>query len=122
MAQSIKVSQNKRGRPATGRDPVSAVRLPELLTRNIDRWAEKSEISRSEAIRQLVEIGLSNVQPAAQRIKKTAVKASELAEQAIDRLSEPSATDAENAFRKDRLLKGPKEFRDVRGDLSKPKR
>jgi hypothetical protein len=46
------------GRPATGRDPVSAVRLPTGLTSQIDEWAEQYQVSRSEAIRRLVEIGL----------------------------------------------------------------
>jgi ribbon-helix-helix CopG family protein len=38
--------------------PVSAVRLPKDLTAEIDAWANNQEISRSEAIRRLVEIGL----------------------------------------------------------------
>ncbi|WP_441254542.1 ribbon-helix-helix domain-containing protein [Bradyrhizobium sp. 613_E4_N2_2] len=46
------------GRPATGRDPVSAIRLPTELTSQIDAWAAEHEVSRSEAIRRLVEIGL----------------------------------------------------------------
>jgi Arc/MetJ-type ribon-helix-helix transcriptional regulator len=60
MAKSIKVNQKKRGRPATGRDPVSAVRLPAELTAAVDKWAEDNEANRSEAIRRLVELGLSN--------------------------------------------------------------
>jgi hypothetical protein len=59
MAKSIKVNQKKgRGRPATGRDPVSAVRLPVELTAAVDKWAEDNKANRSEAIRRLVEIGL----------------------------------------------------------------
>jgi hypothetical protein len=59
MAKSIKVNQKKgRGRPATGRDPVSAVRLPVELTAAVDKWAEDNEANRSEAIRRLVELGL----------------------------------------------------------------
>jgi hypothetical protein len=60
MAKSIKVNQKKRGRgrPATGRDPVSAVRLPVELTAAVDQWAKENEANRSEAIRRLVEIGL----------------------------------------------------------------
>jgi hypothetical protein len=46
---------------------------------------------------------------------KKAVKASEMAAQEIDRLIDPSAPDEERQRRKRRLLKGPKEFRDVRG-------
>jgi hypothetical protein len=60
MAKSIPVNVKKgRGRPATGQDPVSAVRLPADLTAEIDAWAEKHKSdTRSEAIRRLVEIGL----------------------------------------------------------------
>jgi hypothetical protein len=58
MAKSIKVNQKKRGRPATGRDPVSAVRLSAELTASVDKWAEDHEANRSEAIRRLVELGL----------------------------------------------------------------
>jgi hypothetical protein len=45
---------------------------------------------------------------------KKASKASEMAAQEIDRLIDPSAPDEEQQRRKRRLLKGPKEFRDVR--------
>ena len=48
------------------------------------------------------------------RTKKSS-KASELAAQEIDRLIDPSAPDEERQRRKRRLLKGPKEFRDLRG-------
>jgi Arc/MetJ-type ribon-helix-helix transcriptional regulator len=59
MAKSITVNAKRRGRPATGQDPVSAVRLPAELTEEIDRWATKNDAkSRSEAIRRLVELGL----------------------------------------------------------------
>lgn len=51
---------------------------------------------------------------------KKAAKASEMAAQEIDRLIDPSAPDEERQRRKRRLLKGPKEFRDVR-DGNRPK-
>jgi Ribbon-helix-helix protein, copG family len=63
MAMSIKVNQKKRGRPATGRDPVSAVRLPVELTAAIDKWGEDHHANRSEAIRRLVELGLTASPP-----------------------------------------------------------
>jgi ribosomal protein S27E len=47
---------------------------------------------------------------------KRAAKAREMASQEIDRLSDTSATDEERQRRKRRLLKGPKEFRDIRGN------
>ena len=46
------------------------------------------------------------------------VKAREMAGKEIDRVSDPSATDEERQRRKRRLVKGPKEFRDVRGKPS----
>ena len=52
---------------------------------------------------------------------KRAAKALEMAGQEIDRLSDPSATDEERQRRKRRLLKGPKECRDVRGNRPKLK-
>jgi ribosomal protein S27E len=50
---------------------------------------------------------------------KRAAKAREMASQEIDRMSDPSATDEERQRRKRRLLKGPKEFRDIRGNRPK---
>jgi hypothetical protein len=44
-----------------------------------------------------------------------------MAGQQIDKLADSSATNEERQQRKRRLLKGPKEFRDIRGDFSKPK-
>jgi hypothetical protein len=57
MAKSVG-KEKKRGRPATGRDPVSAVRFSVATTAAIDKWGEGREIGRSEAIRRLVELGL----------------------------------------------------------------
>jgi phage terminase large subunit GpA-like protein len=52
---------------------------------------------------------------------KKAAKAREMAGQEIDRLSDPSATEDERQRRKRRLVKGPKEFRDIRGNRPKLK-
>jgi len=43
-----------------------------------------------------------------------AAKASQMADQEIDRLGDPLATDEERQLRKERLIKGPQEFRDIR--------
>ena len=60
MAKSITVNQKKRGRPATGRDPVSAVRIPDELGAAIDAWAKRNAAgTRSQAIRQLLEQALA---------------------------------------------------------------
>jgi hypothetical protein len=61
MTKSNKVVPKKRrGRPATGRDPVTAIRLSSELRKTVDNWASKQEDQpgRSEAIRRLVELGL----------------------------------------------------------------
>jgi hypothetical protein len=59
MGRSIKkVTPKKRGRPATGKDPLVSTRMPTSLIREIDGWADRSKVKRSEAIRRLVEIGL----------------------------------------------------------------
>lgn len=57
MKQSISVAR-KRGRPSTGTTPHVGARFPEALIAEIDVWAKANDISRSEAIRQLVEMGL----------------------------------------------------------------
>jgi Ribbon-helix-helix protein, copG family len=59
MAKSIKVNPKKRrGRPATGKDPLVSARLPQPLIDQLDAWASKNGATRSEAIRRLVELGL----------------------------------------------------------------
>ena len=65
--------------------------------------------------------GLVETQPMKQRSPKAVAKALDLAGQQIDQLSDQSATAEERQARKRRLLKGPREFRDIRGDFPKPK-
>jgi Ribbon-helix-helix protein, copG family len=51
--------KKKRGRPATGRDPVMTVRLPPELVESMDRWAKENGYpDRSSAIRALIERGM----------------------------------------------------------------
>lgn len=54
------VPKKRRGRPATGKDPVTAIRLSPEIRQAVDAWAtkQKDAPSRSEAIRRLVELGL----------------------------------------------------------------
>src|SRR3981189_2496987 len=113
MAKSIKVNQKKRGRPATGRDPVSAVRLPAVLTTAVDKWAEDHEANRSEAIRRLVELGLE-VKTTTRPVSKPAGgwRRGVLARMAIEKMIAPSAPPEERAHRSRRLTKGPTEFRE----------
>jgi hypothetical protein len=106
--------KKQRGpRAASERAPIGAP-LPSGLLARVDRWAasQQDDPSRPEAIRRLVELGLAVTQRAGAHTRR-ATKAAELASQEIDRLSDPSATDEERQLRKRRLIKGPKEFRDL---------
>jgi hypothetical protein len=89
---------------------------PQLAT--IDAWikAQGEQISRPEAIRRLVELGLAGT--VGRRAKRLAgsPKPSELANTAIDYLADKSAPTEERASRKRRLIKGPHEFQDARVD------
>jgi len=58
MAKSISVKRKKRGRPATGTEPLYGIRVSDVLMREIMRWARSNGMTRSEAIRRLVEMGL----------------------------------------------------------------
>ena len=60
MAKSIKDMPKKRGRPPTGKDPMVGARFPPALTAAVDAWAYEVDggISRADAIRRLVELGL----------------------------------------------------------------
>jgi hypothetical protein len=61
MKKSIKVAPKKRrGRPATGKDPHVAARMPAELIARIEAWAEANDTSRSDAFRRLVELGLKS--------------------------------------------------------------
>jgi predicted transcriptional regulator len=51
---SIKVTAQKRGRPATGRDPTFTVRLPDDLVAALVRFAAAEELTRSVVIRAAV--------------------------------------------------------------------
>jgi hypothetical protein len=61
MKQSNKrVIPKKRGRPATGNDPVRAFRMSDKFMATVDAWSADQEDrpSRAESIRRLVELGL----------------------------------------------------------------
>jgi hypothetical protein len=62
MAKSITVNANKRGRPVTtGTGTVVGVRMLDRPLAAVDAWIAKQkepDLSRPEAIRRLVELGL----------------------------------------------------------------
>jgi Arc/MetJ-type ribon-helix-helix transcriptional regulator len=107
--------------PGTDRDAVSAVKLSEAMTAEIDAWAEAHDMNRSDAIRQLVQLGLnaSPVQRASSR--RDPIDIEGLAVTQIDRLLDPSLPTEERKRRIRRLTEGPPEFADQRIDLPKPR-
>jgi hypothetical protein len=123
MKKSIKVDQNKRrGRPATGRDPMVSSRIPAAAVAAVDEWATHNETTRSDAIRRLVELGLAvKATKPRQAPQARASRAKELATHAIDKMGDPSASAEERDERRGRLTKGPPEFREVRVDRPKAK-
>jgi hypothetical protein len=58
---TISDRQKKRpvGRPATGITPLVSFRPPAELVQAIDKWGAAQGVSRSEAMRQLIELGLA---------------------------------------------------------------
>jgi len=100
-----------------GRDAISAVKLSQKLTAEIDAWAEAHQIGRSEAIRQLVELGLSVAPDAASRGPGLPSKVEELAIRQISLLLDPSLASDERERRIRRLIQGPAEFSEQRIDL-----
>jgi hypothetical protein len=120
------IRRKKRGPPATGKGTLIGVRLQPVPLAQVDRWAasQKEKPGRPEAIRRLLELALAKTSTkrgtepdsphrAGMRAKKAA-DASEMASLELDRMGDPSATDEERQLRKRRLMKGPKEFRDIR--------
>jgi hypothetical protein len=93
------------------------------LRKAVETWAagEHDQPTLSEAIRHLVELGLS-IAPQRTTPAKTKAKAAALAGDAIDQMGDTRATNEERAGRKPRrLVKGPEEFRNMRGDRAKSK-
>ena len=50
---------NRPGRPATGTDPVVTLRLPQAMIDTLDIIAGAEGATRSDIIRDLIEVGLS---------------------------------------------------------------
>jgi hypothetical protein len=57
-ASTKKAIPKRRGRPATGKDASRTFRLSDEFMTNLEAWATANGVTRSEAIRRLVEIGL----------------------------------------------------------------
>ena len=89
----------------------------------IVRWAEtqSDKPTLSEAIRRLVELGLTVGAKQKHTTAATADRAKELASKTIDSLTADAANNDEKASRKRPLIKGPEEFQEARVDRPKAK-
>jgi hypothetical protein len=59
MKKSIKVMPKKRrGRPATGKHPQVVLRMPAKLIETVESIAASESVTKSEAIRKLLERGI----------------------------------------------------------------
>ena len=52
--------KKRRGRPATGSDPMWGIRFTLEQRKKIEAFAEQNNVARAEAIRRLVEKGLKS--------------------------------------------------------------
>jgi ribosomal protein S11 len=114
-------------RKAAGAGSVSGSHVPgscghQSVEAAVDKWAAKNDApTRAEAIRRLVELGLTIKMKAKQPGPACAARAKELATKAIEKIIDPTAPPEERAQRRHRLTKGPSEFREDRVDLPKAK-
>jgi hypothetical protein len=126
MAKPIRDIPKKRGRgrpKTTGRGEAVLLRLHPPLITALDRWAKRQEgsVSRPEAIRRLIEQGLAGTGLERTTSRGAAQKASDLAAAAIENLTDPSQPSEQKQKAKRRLIQGPEEFRDIRGDQPRRK-
>jgi hypothetical protein len=119
MKKKTVIPRKKRGPPATGKGEPVVVRMQPPQLQALDAWIALQPQpfpSRPEAVRQLVELGLTvrtkSKQPTAARAERAKV----LAWKTLESLTLEAADDGEKAGRKRRLVKGPEEFQEVRID------
>jgi hypothetical protein len=119
-----KTTPGNRNRPRRSRHAISAPKTSEKLTADVDAWAEAHGAARSDAIRQLIELGLSAAPSAALlgSIMRDPVEIEDLAVKQIGQLLDPSLPVEERERRIRRLTEGPPEFSDERIDLPKPRK
>jgi hypothetical protein len=113
------ITKSERPRATATGEPV-LVRVQPDLAKFLDDWRRKQEDlpGRPEAIRRLVELGLT----VKVTRKKSAIqrrRANEMAASQIDNMTDKAAAEGDQASRKRRLLKGPEEFQNVRQDRKK---
>ncbi|WP_423868052.1 hypothetical protein [Bradyrhizobium sp.] len=109
-------------RPSAGREAISAVKMSEKLTAEVDAWAEAHDTVRSDAIRRLIELGLNVRLVSRGPVSYDPLAIEDLAVHQLDHLLDPSLPSAERERRIRRLTEGPPEFSDERIDLPKARK
>jgi hypothetical protein len=102
-----------------GRDAVSSVKFSQGLTAEIDAWAEAHQTTRSDAIRLLVELGLTATPAHRAAGDQDSLAIEALAVRQIVALLDPQLPADERERRIRRLVDGPPEFSSERIDLPK---
>jgi hypothetical protein len=120
MTDSTKKTPDNTAR--TSPDAISAVKMSKRLTADVDAWAEVHGTVRSDAICQLVELGLSTTVDSFGSVQRDSVEIEDLAVNQIGQLLDPSLPVAERERRVRRLTEGPPEFLDERIDLPRSKK
>ena len=100
------------------------VRMTEEFQAPIKEWASRQTDTPplADAIRRLVELGLTVKPKARPRADSQKQRAKEMAAKAIDNLADAGASVDDQAGRQRRLLKGPEEFQDMRIDRAEAKK
>jgi hypothetical protein len=94
------------------------VRMAVAVLKKIDHWRRRQEDlpGRPEAIRRLVEQALERTPRTRATPPAKARKAMEIASQVIDKVADKSLPPEEQQRRKRALIRGPKEFRELRAN------
>lgn len=111
----LTVPRRNTPQSSIGNTSVTAIRLSHEIRRSVERWAltQPDKPSRSEAIRRLIALALSE-QSSGPKSRSAISKTSQMAERAIERIGDRSVPIEVRECRKQKLIKGPKEFREFR--------
>jgi hypothetical protein len=140
MAKTISDNRKRRGRPKTGIGKPVGLRLYPDLEAALKRWIKAQPAPRPgmpEAIRRLLEQALTEnngegartmidraltgAAPTKPTSPKSAAKAVDMAGVQLDRMANLALPEVERRARKRWLIRGPREFRTMRGDEPKRK-
>jgi hypothetical protein len=119
-ARSREIAKSKWRSKKAKRANEILLRLREPQLALLDAWIgrQADEPSRPEAVRRLLDYALSRLGES-KRGRAMARKASELASRELESFIDKSKPMDERERAKQHLVQGPREFRDIRGDLPK---